>query len=322
MSRNIILTFIAAALIIGLAAFAYMHGANIAVLNPSGLIGAHEKSVILLTVLLSGIIVVPVFLMLFSFAWNYRADDPKAILHHAPEWDHSSWWTDEFVWWIVPAVIVFVLSIVAWQSSHTLDPYQPLSSDVPAITVQVVALDWKWLFIYPQQGIASVNMLEFPANVPVHFEITADAPMNSFWIPKLGGQIMAMQGMTNKLNLMADKEGTYTGESANISGAGFSGMTFVAKAVSKDEFDAWVQQQKAAEPLSAAAYAELAKPSSYVPPAYYSLPDPNLYTSIIMSYMMPDMPIRTQQPIPLATTSPATSTIMTAMPGMMMPMKP
>lgn len=287
MSRNIFLTLVAAALILALTALAFLHGTDLALLNPSGIIGVHEKSVLILTVLLSGLIVVPVFLMLFSFAWKYRADDPKSVERHAPEWDHDSWWTDELVWWVVPAVIVFVLSILAWQSSHTLDPYQPLVSDQAPITVQVVALDWKWLFIYPAQGIATVNMLEFPANTPIQFEITADAPMNSFWIPKLGGQIMAMQGMSNHLNLMANEVGTYTGESANISGKGFSGMTFTAKSVSKDEFDAWVAAQQQAQPLTPDAYAALAKPSEYVPPAYYSLPNASLYTGIIMKYMMP-----------------------------------
>ncbi|MDB5265611.1 MAG: cytochrome-c oxidase [Parcubacteria group bacterium] len=296
MSRNIILTCVAAALILGLSGFAFLHSSSLALLNPSGIIGVHEKSVIILTVLLSGIIVVPVFLMLFSFAWKYRADDPEAIEHHAPEWDHDSWWTDELVWWVVPGVIVFLLSILAWQSAHTLDPYEALTSKEAPITVQVVALDWKWLFIYPAQGIATVNMLEIPENTPIHFEITADAPMNSFWIPKLGGQIMAMQGMTNQLNLEATGEGTYTGVSANISGAGFAGMTFPAKSVSKDEFDAWVQSHKSEAPLNADAYAALAKPSSYTPPAYYSLPNANLYTSIIMTYMMP----ANMQPAPIA----------------------
>jgi cytochrome o ubiquinol oxidase subunit 2 len=296
MSRNIILTCLAAAIMLGLGAFAYFHSANLALLTPAGIIGAHEKSIIILTVLLSGLIVIPVFLMLFSFAWKYRADDPESIEHHAPEWDHSSWWTDELVWWVVPAVIVFVLCIIAWQSSHTLDPYQPLASQEAPITVQVVALDWKWLFIYPQQEIATVNMLEFPANTPIHFDITTDAPMNSFWIPKLGGQIMAMQGMTNELNLMASEQGTYAGESANISGEGFAGMTFTVKSVSKEEFDAWVKVQQQALPLTREAYAALAKPSEYVPPAYYSLPDPSLYTSLIMSYMMPGMQMSTTTP--------------------------
>ena len=288
MSRNILLTCLAAAAILGMGLLAFLHSADLALLNPAGIIGAHEKSVMILTVLLSGLIVIPVFLMLFSFAWKYRASDPEAILHHAPEWDHDSWWTDEFVWWVVPAVIVFLLSIVAWQSSHTLDPYQAIPSAEAPITVQVVALDWKWLFIYPEQGIATVNTLVIPANVPVHFEITADAPMNSFWVPKLGGQIMAMQGMTNHLNLEADA-GTYPGQSANISGKGFAGMTFTVQAVSKEHFAAWAAEAKAAAPLSPETYAALAKPSSYVPPLYYSLPDSGLYTSIIMKYMMPPM---------------------------------
>jgi len=286
-NRNVLLTLGAVAVILGIVGFAAFHGSSLALLNPSGSIGLQERTVILVTLLLSGIIVVPVFLMLFLFAWKYRADDAHAAERHAPEWDHDSWWTDELVWWIVPSVIVFTLSIVTWQSSHALDPYKPIVSGNPPITVQVVALDWKWLFIYPDQGIATVNMLEIPADTPVHFELTADAPMNSFWIPKLGGQIMAMPGMMTQLYLMANGEGTYTGMSANISGAGFAGMTFVAKSVSKDTFNAWVQSQKDGPTLTADAYASLTKPTSYVPPTHYALANSNLYTSVIMSYLVP-----------------------------------
>jgi len=174
-----------------------------------------------------------------------------------------------------------------WQSAHQLDPYKPLPSVNPPLTVEVVALDWKWLFIYPAQGVASVNLLEIPQNVPIHFELTADAPMNSFWIPSLGGQIMVMPGMETQLNLLANKAGSYNGFSGNISGDGFSGMAFTAKAVPQDEFDAWAASSASSTPLDAAAYAALAAPSEYNPVATYTLADTGVFGSVIMGYMMP-----------------------------------
>jgi cytochrome o ubiquinol oxidase subunit 2 len=287
MKWNLILPCLAALLILGIAGVAALHGSSIAVLNPMGIVGLQERSLFLITLGLCALVVVPVFFMLFIFAWKYRADSPNAMVKHAPNWDHDSWWTAEWVWWIVPSAIIFALSLLIWQGAHRLDPFRPLASQNAPITVQVVALDWKWLFIYPAQGIASVNMLEFPANTPIHFEITADAPMNSFWIPSLGGQIMAMPGMSNQLNLMASTEGNFDGVSANLSGAGFSDMSFVAKSVSNADFDAWVQSAARAQPLTPAAYTALAKPSSGNPPALYSSPDANLYTSIIMTYTTP-----------------------------------
>ncbi len=139
----------------------------------------------------------------------------------------------ELVWWAIPFAIVIALSGITWTSSHDLDPYKPIISATPPITIEVVALDWKWLFIYPQQGIATVNMVEFPAQTPINFVITADAPMNSLWIPQLAGQIYAMPGMSTQLHLESFSVGTYDGSSANLSGAGFSGMKFKAHAVSQ-----------------------------------------------------------------------------------------
>jgi cytochrome o ubiquinol oxidase subunit 2 len=265
----------------------YLHSVNIPVLEPQGPVAAGEKSVILITLALCSIVVVPVFVLLFFFAWKYRADSSDSREYHEPEWDHYNA-LFEFLWWLVPSAIVFALGILAVQSSHTLDPYVPLQGTNASIEVEVVALDWKWLFIYPEEGIASVNELEFPEGSPIHFELTADAPMNSFWIPALGGQIMVMPGMTTQLNLLADGVGTYNGVSGNISGRGFAGMTFAAKSVSLDAFNAWVQSvQASSSPLSQSAYDALANPSQNNPVAYYSPVDPNLYTGITMKYMMP-----------------------------------
>ncbi len=285
--RRYILPAAAAVILIGCAALLgfYLHGANIPVLNPQGPVALAERQVMLLTLTLCAIIVVPVFFLLFWFAWKYRADSPHAPTYHLPDWDHDNR-VVEFLWWLVPTVIIAVLSVVAWQSSYALDPYKPLAVSGRTETIYVVALDWKWLFIYPAEGIASVNRVEMPAGVPVHFYLTADAPMNSFWIPALAGQIMVMPGMTTELNLMADKPGIYDGLSANISGEGFSGMAFTAESVSPADFDAWVRATKAASSsLDDASYAALAAPSSYAPVAQYGSVGQGLFDAILMKYM-------------------------------------
>jgi cytochrome o ubiquinol oxidase subunit 2 len=184
-------------------------------------------------------------------------------------------------------MIVAVLGVIAWQSSNALDPYKPLQSNMPTITIDVVALDWKWLFIYPQQGIASVNLVEFPENTPIHFYLTADAPMNSFWVPQLAGQIMVMPGMTTQLNLAASRTGDFNGFSGNISGEGFAGMAFTARSVSQTEFDQWVAAvQASSTPLTEDSYAALAAPSEYNPVTYYA-PVEDVFDATIMKYMTP-----------------------------------
>jgi cytochrome o ubiquinol oxidase subunit 2 len=296
MRWNFILLGIAALAIAGIATYAYLHGADLSILNPQGPIGQQERWVIVTTVLLSSIVVIPVFFILFLFAWRYRASSSTARAEHEPNWDHDNWLA-ECIWWLVPTAIIIALSIIAWRSTHTLDPFKQIQGSEPPIVVDVIALDWKWLFIYPEQGIATVNMVEFPANAPVHFYITSDAPMNSLWIPSLGGQIMAMPGMTTQLNLLANKSGTFKGFSANISGDGFAGMTFDAKSVSEDDFNAWVQSVKqGSNPLDDATYAELAQPSEYNPVTYYSSVAGDLFTENVMKYMMSSMPAPTTMP--------------------------
>jgi cytochrome o ubiquinol oxidase subunit 2 len=289
MKRNLILPGIAGLIIVGLIAYAYLHGADLRILNPQGPIGLEERWVIGTTVLLAAIVVVPLFVAIFAFALKYRANNPNATELHDPNWDHDNWFA-EFVWWLVPGVIVIALSIIAWQTTHQLDPFKELQGDGPSMTIDVIALDWKWLFIYPYDGIATVNMVEFPQNVPVHFYITSDAPMNSFWIPSLGGQIMAMPGMTTQMNLMATSLGDFNGFSSNISGDGFAGMAFTAKSVPASDFSAWVSSvQKKHNPLTPGTYALLAQPSEYNPVTYYSSVDTNLFTDNVMKYMMAPM---------------------------------
>lgn len=261
-----------------------LKGLNFAVINPAGQIAQKQKNLILFTLALSLIVVIPVFVMTFAFAWKYRASNKKS--KYMPEWDSNK--KLEFVWWAIPIAIIFVLSVITWRTSHSLDPYKQLESTTKPLTVQVVALDWKWLFIYPEQSVASVNELNIPTNTPINFEITADAPMNSFWIPQLGGQIYAMAGMQTKLHLIADKPGIYSGSSANLSGNGFSGMDFKTKATSKEDFELWVKQaNNTASDLGWPEYQKLAEPTINNPVTIYSLKDKSLYNEIIMKYMNP-----------------------------------
>ncbi len=265
----------------------YVQHVNIPILEPAGPVAAAEKNILLVTFFLCCLVVVPVFVLLGVFAWRYREGGPVARQQHTPDWDHDSAFA-EFFWWLVPSVIIVILGVIAWQSSNALDPSRPVQSSVPAIPVEVIALDWKWLFIYPQQGIASVNLVEFPVGTPVHFYLTADAPMNSFWIPQLAGQIMVMPGMETQLNLAADRAGDFNGFSGNISGEGFAGMAFTARAVSTDEFNQWVASIKTASstPLTQDSYDALAQPSEYNPVAYYgSVSD--VFDSTLTKYMTP-----------------------------------
>ncbi len=262
----------------------YLQSVDVAVLNPKGLIALKEKNLFIAAIALMLIVVIPVLFMTFYFAWKYRADNPKA--KYDPDFDHSM--LAETIWWGFPFLIIIFLSVLTWKSSHELDPFKPIEAKAKPMTIQVVALQWKWLFIYPEQNIASVNFVQFPEKVPIAFEITSDAPMNSFWIPQLGGQIYAMPGMKTKLHLIADEAGSYSGSSANLSGKGFAGMRFTAKATSQEEFEAWASLARSSpQGLDQAAYDELSRPSQYNPVAFYVLKDDGLFERIVMQYMTP-----------------------------------
>lgn len=278
---KILLATVALTLAVGGLAF-YLQGYNIPVLMPEGVIADKQRNLIIFATLLGFLVVIPVFIMLFFVAVKYRESNTKA--KYSPDWDSNRW--IEGLWWGIPLVIIAVLGVVTWQSSHELDPYRPLDSERKPLNVQVVALQWKWLFIYPDQGIASVNALHIPANTPVNFELTADAPMNSFWIPSLGSQIYAMSGMTSKLHLEANTVGSYDGMSANISGEGFSKMRFKANAMSISDFNDWVTKtQNSPEGLDMATYDTLADPDVEESPSYYVLKKGDLYDTIVMKYM-------------------------------------
>lgn len=251
------------------------------VLNAQGPIAAQQRDLMLIVVLLMLIVVIPVFAFTFHIAWKYRASNAKAT--YTPDWDGNR--KLEAIWWSVPTAIILVLGVIIWNSSHSLDPYRPIASTQTPVRVQVVALQWKWLFIYPDHGVASVNYLQIPTGTPINFEITADAPMNSFWIPQLGGQVYAMSGMATKLHLVADKAGNYQGSSANLSGEGFAGMRFVAAASSYDEFQDWADAvRKSPQRLDATAYTELAKPSKGKEAVYSLASDQRIFAKTIERY--------------------------------------
>ncbi|MFR9720895.1 cytochrome o ubiquinol oxidase subunit II [Aeromonas diversa] len=268
----------------GVALGLLLSGCDTALMNPKGQIGLEQKSLILTALMLMLIVVIPVIIMAIAFARKYRAANTGAT--YAPNWAHSN--KIEAVVWTVPVIIIVILATITWKTSHELDPYKPLESEVQPIKVDVISLDWKWLFVYPDLGIATVNELAFPANTPVNFRVTSGTVMNSFFIPQLGGQIYAMAGMQTKLHLIANEPGEYKGISGSYSGAGFSGMKFKAIATpDQAAFDAWVAKVKGSPKLltTMAQYDELAKPTEYHPVEYYSSADPQLFVNLINKFM-------------------------------------
>lgn len=259
-------------------------GGVLELLTPKGLIAREERTLMSTAAILMVLIVMPVYALTVFISLRFRVKNTKHAHLYRPNWEHNV--IDEFLWWLLPCVIILFLSILTWKSTHELDPYRPLRADQNALEIQVVALNWKWLFIYPQEGIASVNSITIPVGVPVAFSVTADAPMNSFWIPQLGGQIYAMTGMTTKLHLIANQEGVYQGRSANMSGEGFAGMTFTVNAVSQGAYEEWVRSaRKQGSVLSSASYAALREPSRDVPPALFGTVEGNLYDKIVDTFM-------------------------------------
>lgn len=260
--------------------FVYL-ASQTAIFQPAGTIARQQKDLIIFTTLLGMIVVIPVFIMLFWFAWRYREDNTKAAYH--PEESGNRYL--ETLWWGIPIVIILILSVVTWVSTHQLDPYKTVASDNQPIRVQVVAMQWRWLFIYPDFGLVTINEVRFPEKTPVNFELTADAPMSAFWIPKLGGQTYAMSAMSARLSIMADEPGTYRGSNTNISGKGYANMNFDAISQTDSDFSKWVDTIKQSPPINLASYNVLAEPSDDYGVHYYSLADNNLYNDIMSKYM-------------------------------------
>ncbi len=259
------------------------------ILSPKGPIAAQQKTLIITAILLMLVAVIPAFVMLAVVVYKYRAGKNNS---YTPDWENNA--TIKFIIWALPSLVILALAVIIWKSSPALDPYKPIISNVKPITIQVVALQWKWLFIYPDENIATVNYIEFPEKTPINFQLTADAPMNSFWIPQLGGQMYAMAGMKTQLHLMADQQGEFAGRAAEISGQGFAGMKFMAKASSQADFDQWVRSVRqganvldSENDLDMNEYNRLSQPSENNPVVFYASTEKNLYNSVIMKFMAP-----------------------------------
>jgi cytochrome o ubiquinol oxidase subunit II len=249
--------------------------------DPKGPIGEAERFVILAAIVLMLIVVIPVFIMAFWFPRKYRASNTES--NYMAKWSHSA--KIEFFMWAIPFAIVTVLSILAWNSTHSLDPYKPIRSADKHINIEAVSLDWKWLFIYPDENIATVNQITFPVNVPVSFKLTSDTVMTSFFIPQLGSQIYAMAGMQTRLHLLADKPGIYAGHNQQFSGRGYAGMHFKANVVSREEFQSWVQTiRQSPETLDLESYEKLAKPSVGDTVTYFSSVKTDLFEYILRKF--------------------------------------
>jgi len=263
-------------------------GCDMVVLNAAGDVARQQGNLVLISTVLMLLIIIPVMALTIFFAWRYRAANDEAT--YTPDWDHST--QLELVIWAAPLMIIICLGALTWVGTHLLDPYRPLARTAPAmpidaakvqpLDVEVVALDWKWLFIYPEQGIATVNELAAPVDRPLRFRISASSVMNSFYVPALAGQIYAMPGMQTTLHGVFNKTGTFEGFSANYSGAGFSNMRFKAHSLSAADFDAWVAQVKAGQGrLDRNAYLALERPSEREPVRRYAAIETGLFNAVV-----------------------------------------
>ncbi|MEH2470725.1 cytochrome o ubiquinol oxidase subunit 2 [Nitrobacteraceae bacterium AZCC 2161] len=254
------------------------------ILDPQGPIGAAEKTILIDSVVIMLAIVLPTIIAIFAFAFWFRASNAKAI--HWPNWEYSG--RIELVVWSIPTLTIILLGGVAWIGAHQLDPAKAVEGSAKPLTIQVVSLDWKWLFIYPDQKVATINTLTVPAGVPLHFELTSSSVMSAFFIPQFGSMIYTMNGMATQLNLRADTPGTFQGLSAHFSGDGFSDMHFDVHVVPSEHFSEWAQDASRAEKsLDERSYSEIAKPSMKSQSAIYSLADPQLFNSIVMQNLPP-----------------------------------
>jgi len=265
-------------------------GCDTVVMKPHGDIAMQQSQLMVTATLLMLVIIVPVIALTLFFAWRYRQSNASAT--YTPDWDHST--RLELLIWGAPLLIIIALGAITWISTHKLDPYRPLEridaqravpAGVKPLVVQVVALDWKWLFIYPEQGIATVNELAAPVDRPIEFRITASTVMNSFYVPALAGQVYAMPGMQTQLHAVINRAGHYEGFSANYSGAGFSDMRFSFLGLADADFDRWLaSHREQGGTLSRTAYQQLELPSRREPVRRYARIDPGLYDAIVMRY--------------------------------------
>ncbi|HTY48677.1 MAG TPA: ubiquinol oxidase subunit II [Steroidobacteraceae bacterium] len=265
------------------------------VLDPHGPIGAQERLILIDSTVIMLAIIIPVIIATLAFAWWFREGNPRAT--RLPHWSYSG--RIEFVVWAIPALVILFLGAIAWVSSHDLDPPKPLDSQVQPLDIDVVALDWKWLFIYPEQGVASVNHLVVPVGTPLRFHTTSAGPMNVFFIPQLGSQIYSMAGMETRVNLMADDPGTYRGLSANFSGEGFSDMQFRVDALPRERYEDWLDRTRTGGGvLDANAYAALMRPSAQEPARTFGTVTSGLFDAILMHPGTAPTQAQLEQPSP------------------------
>lgn len=252
-------------------------------INSKGAIGIEQRDLIYKAVGLMLIVVIPAILLSVLFAWKYRAANAQKN-EYKPDWEHSN--KIEFVVWTIPLIIIVILGTITWKTAFSLHPYKPIEHEKEAMVVEVVSLDWKWMFIYPEQGIATINELAIPVDRPIEFKLTSDSVMNSFFIPQLGGQIYVMAGMQTRLHLIANEVGEYKGISASYSGAGFSGMKFKTLAKTDEDFNAWVQNVKSTGSSldNFEVFKVIAKPSENAPVAYFNNVVPDLFRQVVMQY--------------------------------------
>ncbi|MBS0445416.1 MAG: ubiquinol oxidase subunit II [Proteobacteria bacterium] len=269
---------------IAVAAVTVLGGCGTALLDPRGPVGQAERTILLDSLAIMLAIVVPTIIATLGVAWWYRAAHTKA--RYLPDWEFSG--RIELVVWAIPLMTIILLGGVAWISSHQLDPARPLASRTPAVEIQVVSLDWKWLFIYPEAHVASVNRLVVPAGVPLHLTLTSASVMNTFFVPQLGSMIYTMNGMATQLHLQADEPGTFLGLSGHFSGDGFSDMRFDVRALSSSDYAAWLQSaHQAGRTLDGAAYRALSRQGSPVAPATWGAVEPDLFHQIVMQVLPP-----------------------------------
>lgn len=262
-------------------------GCDMVVLRPSGYVAVQQGQLVIISTLLMLLIIVPVIVLTLAFAWRYRESNTSAP--YTPDWDHSI--QLELIIWACPLLIIIALGALTWIGTHTLDPYRaltridsarPLSIEAEPLNIEVVAMDWKWLFIYPDHGVAVVNEVAIPVDIPVHFKITASSVMNSFYVPAMAGQIYAMPSMATQLHAVINRPGEYKGFSANYSGAGFNDMRFRLLGVSAGEFDSWLQKARASkDELTRQAYVELEKPSEREPVRRYGAVASDLFDLVV-----------------------------------------
>jgi cytochrome o ubiquinol oxidase subunit II len=270
-------------------------GCDLAVLDPKGYIGASNETILIDSVAIMLAIVVPTILATLVFAWWFRASNTRAV--YLPEFEYSG--RIEMIVWGIPLLVIMLLGGVAWIGSHELDPAEPLPSSTPPLQIQGVSLDWKWLFIYPDQHVAAVNQLVIPVGVPIRFSLSSGSVMTAFFVPQLGSMIYTMNGMVTRLNLSADADGTFLGEASHFSGDGFSDMHFDVRAVPPDQFAAWVKStQSNGQTLDTAHYTTLQKQGVLTAPMMFGAVEPSLFDQIVSQKLPPGPGPETGSPNP------------------------